>query len=65
MKRISTLLSAFLLSVSLAACTGTQTTEETEEEPEETNTAEVTTNLPKIDSTQWSWNSDDDVYYQS
>ena len=50
-----------LLLISLSACKNKS--QETEESTEETK-SEVITNLSKIDNTKWSYNSDDDVYYQ-
>lgn len=50
-----------LLLISLSACKNES--QEAEESVEETK-SEVITNLSKIDNTKWSYNSDDDVYYQ-
>ena len=56
-----------LLCAALCACTAKEEenkeTAETEES-EDTGDSAVTTSLPKIDNTKWSYNADDDVYYQ-
>ena len=55
------------LSLLTAACGSPATIEEAASDQEkETAAAETaSTSLPKIDNTKWSYNSDDDVYYQT
>ena len=65
MKKILILLTCLLMVVSLAACSSSEKEEEnTAEDTTETENSEVITNLSKIDNAKWSYNSDDDVYYQ-
>ncbi|MBQ6368271.1 MAG: hypothetical protein IJJ30_07045 [Erysipelotrichaceae bacterium] len=56
-----------LLCAALCACTAKEAESEETAVPEESADAgdsTVTTSLPKIDNTKWSYNADDDVYYQ-
>ena len=55
---------AVLLGLGLGACRNTTEEAEEEQSAEEAKETETVTNLSKIDNTKWSYNSDDDVYYQ-
>ena len=63
MKKAHILFTCLLMIVSLAACTSSKEEDNTAEDATENNN-EISTGLSKIDNTKWSYNSDDDVYYQ-
>ncbi len=56
----------FMLCISVSACGSVENTETEKENDDikEKNVTTATTNLSKIDDAKWSYNSDDDVYYQ-
>ena len=62
-KKMLILLLCTALCLCFAACEGTEAEEDTADTTEVTETS-VSTNLDMIDYTKWSYNSDDDVYYQ-
>lgn len=70
MKQLKYILSVamcFMLCITLAACSSADNSAKEEDSSDtgtDTESASATTNLPEIDSTQWSYNADDDVYYQ-
>lgn len=63
MKKAHILFVCLLMIVSLAACTSSKEEDNTAEDATENNN-EISSGLSKIDNTKWSYNSDDDVYYQ-
>ena len=63
MKKALILFTCLLMIVSLAACSSSKEEDNTAEDATENNN-EISTGLSKIDNTKWSYNSDDDVYYQ-
>ena len=57
----------FMLCITLVACSSTDNSAKEEDSSNSSTDAEsasATTNLSKIDNTKWSYNADDDVYYQ-
>lgn len=64
-KKLFGVIMAALMVFSMSAC-GSQngTSENSGTENQTTNQSEAVTNLAKIDSKVWQYNSDDDVYYQ-
>ncbi len=63
-KKTMVFMLCILMSVCLGACTSSSGNEENNTEKEDTEGNDVITNLSKIDDAKWSYNSDDDVYYQ-
>ncbi|MBR0420397.1 MAG: hypothetical protein IJI66_14640 [Erysipelotrichaceae bacterium] len=63
MKKAHILFTCLLMIVSLVACTSSKEEDNTAKDATENNN-EISTGLSKIDNTKWSYNSDDDVYYQ-
>ncbi len=65
-KKFITSAACVSLSLLMIACGSSAAVEETGSDQKETTVTEtVSTSLSKIDNTKWSYNSDDDVYYQT